>query len=61
MKTTPLGLKKPEDTDLADLKVFVGDNMDLIDNMLEKRKQTFKQPTAPSNPSDGDIWIDTSV
>lgn len=34
MLTTSLGLKKPQDTDSADLGVFVGDNMDIIDNII---------------------------
>jgi hypothetical protein len=32
--TTTYGLKKPEDTDSADLRVFVGDNMDIIETEL---------------------------
>jgi hypothetical protein len=29
--TTKYGLKKPEDTDLSDLRIFVGDNMEILD------------------------------
>lgn len=32
--TTNYGLKKPEDADSADLRVFVGDNMNIIDTEL---------------------------
>jgi hypothetical protein len=32
--TTNYGLKKPEDTDSADLRIFIGDNMDIIDTEL---------------------------
>lgn len=35
MLTTPnLGLKKPEDTDFADPKVFTGENMDTLDTAV---------------------------
>jgi hypothetical protein len=36
MQTTPRGFKKPQDTDNADLKIFVGDNMDLLETELNK-------------------------
>lgn len=32
--TTLYGLKKPEDSDVADLRVFVGDNMDILEAKL---------------------------
>jgi hypothetical protein len=35
--TTNYNLNKPEDSDNADLKVFVGDNMDIIDAELVKK------------------------
>lgn len=37
MLTTPLGLKKPQDTDAADLLVFVGDNMDALDTLISNK------------------------
>jgi hypothetical protein len=35
--TPNANLKKPQDTDNADLKIFVGENMDIIDTELAKR------------------------
>lgn len=35
MLTTPKGLIKPELTDPADLRIFIGQNMDLIDELLD--------------------------
>jgi hypothetical protein len=35
--TTNYSLKKPVDADNADLKVFVGDNMDILDTELAKK------------------------
>jgi hypothetical protein len=35
--TTMYGLKKPQDTDVADLKVFIGENMDLIEAALQNQ------------------------
>jgi hypothetical protein len=35
--TPNVNLKKPEDADSADLKVFVGENMDIIDSELAKK------------------------
>lgn len=52
--TTPNhGLKKPLDADNADLKVFVGDNMDIIDTELAKRvaKDSLGTTTNPTNSS----------
>ena len=37
MLTTAKGFKKPQDTDNADLKVFVGDNMDILETELNKK------------------------
>jgi len=34
--TTLYGLKKPEDIDVADLRVFVGDNMDILEAKLNE-------------------------
>lgn len=36
MITTSKGFKKPQDNDNADLRVFVGDNMDLLETELDK-------------------------
>ena len=38
--TTQYGFLKPEDTDLADLKVYVGQNMDLIETALGGKYST---------------------
>ena len=35
MITTSRGFKKPEDTDNADLRIFVGDNMDTLELVLD--------------------------
>ena len=40
IETTIFGFLKPEDTDLADLKVFVGQNMDLIEIALSGLEAT---------------------
>lgn len=61
MEITDLGLKKPQDTDKSDLKTFIGDNMDVINQLLKERKKTSIQSTQPISPKNGDIWIDTNV
>jgi hypothetical protein len=46
--TTLYGLKKPEDSDVADLRVFVGDNMDILEakiNGLETDTTTWDEVT----------------
>lgn len=40
MLTTGLGLKKPEDTDNADLLIFIGQNMDTIDSLISGKAAT---------------------
>lgn len=46
MLTTPLGLKKAEDTDNADLKVFVSQNMDTLDTLISGKEPSFTKNTA---------------
>jgi hypothetical protein len=38
--TTLYGLKKPEDSDVADLRIFVGDNMDILEAKLNAIETT---------------------
>ena len=40
IETTTFGFLKPQDTDLADLKIFVGQNMDLIESALNVKYPT---------------------
>jgi hypothetical protein len=42
MQTTSKGFKKPDDIDNADLKVFVGENMDLLETELDKKVDETK-------------------
>lgn len=59
---TPLGLRKPIGTDGADLRVFVGENMDIIDSMLSnKESKIYKQSITPTSPVTKDLWINTSA
>lgn len=60
MEQTPLGLKKPTTGDANDLYQFVGDNMDLLEQLIQERKKTTISSTAPTSPKNNDIWIDTS-
>ncbi|OPH61731.1 hypothetical protein BC351_00375 [Paenibacillus ferrarius] len=61
MELTPLGFKKPVSSDSADLRVFVGENMDLLDILISKKeKEIPKQPTPPTSPKTYDLWIDTA-
>ena len=40
MILTTKGFKKPELTDIADLRIFIGDNMDLLETELDKKSNT---------------------
>jgi chitodextrinase len=62
MNLTPLGLRKPIGTDGADLRIFIGENMDIIDSLLNnKESKIYKQQTAPSAPMINDLWINTTA
>jgi hypothetical protein len=43
MQITSKGFKKPDDIDNADLKVFVGENMDLLETELNKKVDVTKK------------------
>ncbi|OPH47638.1 hypothetical protein BC351_10640 [Paenibacillus ferrarius] len=61
MEITPLGFKKPVSSDSADLRVFIGTNMDLLDILISrKEKEIPKQSTPPTSPKTYDLWIDTT-
>lgn len=46
MQTTSKGFKKPDNADNADLKIFVGDNMDLLETELDKKVDATKKASA---------------
>jgi hypothetical protein len=41
MQTTPLGLKKPDLTDNADLTIFIGQNMDTLETLLNNKANSI--------------------
>ncbi len=47
MESTKRGFKKPEDSDSGDLRVFVGDNIDVLEAELDKLSYVHTQ----SSPS----------
>ncbi len=49
MLTTPSGLKKVEDTDYADLAVFINENMDLIEQLLNSKISADNSLTLPAS------------
>lgn len=56
--TTNYNLIKPEDTDNADLKIFVGQNMDTIDSELKTLSDAISSSsTSPSVPLTGVRYI----
>jgi chitodextrinase len=59
---TQLGLKKPISSDNADLRIYIGDNMDLLDTLLtNKQNKIYAQPSAPTSPVANDLWINTTT
>jgi hypothetical protein len=62
MQTTPkFNLKKAQDSDNADLLVFINQNMDLIEQYLDERKVIIIQSSQPTGISANTLWINTNV
>lgn len=53
--TTKYSLKKPQDGDSADLKVFVGENMDAIETALDGKIDKSKIGTGLTLDADGTL------
>ena len=56
--TPKLGIKKPLGNETVSRAAF-NENWDIID--ANAQKNIVQSATAPSNPIEGDLWIDTSV